>query len=89
MISKTVYKTPEGKELHITVDSADRKIQNIEISGIEPVSMIEKELRNVDIEEKKITEKIQSAIKKYKIIIIGTTEYSLTSAVLIACGVGI
>ena len=89
MISKIIYKTSEGTEINITLDHADRKIQNIEISGVEPVSMIEKELKGVDIEKKKITDKIQSAIKKHKITIIGTTEHTLTRAILVACGIGI
>lgn len=95
MISKTIYKAPGGKMIRISVDHADRKIQNIELTGDfflypeESINKIEAGLKDVDIEEKKIVEKLKSIIKKNKITFIGINEYSLTRAILIACGVGI
>ena len=92
MISKTMYKTPEGKEVHITVDHTKNKIQNIEITGVEfqpddALKKIEQELSGLDIDEQTIKEKLAGIIKKHKITILGTTEYSLTRAVIIACGI--
>ena len=92
MISKTMYKTPEGKEIHIIVDHTKNIIQNIEITGIEfqpddALKKIEKELSGLDIDERTIKEKLAGIIRKHKITILGTTEYSLARAVIIACGI--
>lgn len=93
MISQTIYKTPEGKEIRISVDHTKNKIQGIEVTGefsLEPegaLAKVEQELKDIDIEEKMIKEKLASIIKRYKITFIGINEKSLVRAILIACGI--
>ena len=91
MISKTTYKTPEGKNINITVDISANKLQNIEITGDfslypdKSIEEIERGIMDVDIDEAKITQKLQSIIKKHKITFVGITEYSFARAVIISC----
>ncbi len=95
MISKTMYKAPGGKMIRISVDYTKNKIQNIEITGDfflypeEAIKKIEEGLKDMDIEEKRLVEKLQGIVKKNKITFIGINEHSLTRAILVACGVGI
>lgn len=95
MISEAVYKVPAGKMIRIRVEYIDNKIKDINITGDfflhpeEAIENIEEELKGVDLEEKRIIEKLEKTVKKHNIKFFGINEQSLARAIMVACGVGI
>ena len=90
MISKSVYKIPNGKLLKISLDydKNTNKINNVRITGDffahpeESIELIEEELINVKLDKIRLFEKIQSVIDEYNIELIGLDAEGLTTGIL-------
>ena len=93
MISKTIYKASGGKMIRITLDHTANKIQNIKITGDfflypeETIDEMEKELRELPINEERILQRLKDTVRRHKITFVGINEKSLTRAIMIACGI--
>jgi len=90
MISKSVYKVPNGKLLKIFLDY-DKKsnlIHEIKIMGDffaypeEIIEVMENELKDSLLDDNYLSEKIKSLIDKYNIQFIGLTAEGLTKGIL-------
>ena len=79
MKANSTYKIPQGKLLKISLEYNENKdlIDKISIMGDffahpeESIELLEKELKNVSLDENILSKKIQSIIQKYDIQFIG------------------
>ncbi|MBN2604029.1 MAG: hypothetical protein JXA91_07865 [Candidatus Thermoplasmatota archaeon] len=79
MKANSTYKVPQGKLLKISLEYNENKelIDKISIMGDffaypeESIELLEKELKNVSLNENILSKKIQSIIQKYDIQFIG------------------
>jgi len=79
MKANSTYKIPKGKLLKISLEHNENKevIDKISIMGDffaypeESIELLEKELKNVSLQEDILSKKIQSVIEKYDIQFIG------------------
>jgi len=90
MISKSVYKVPNGKLLKIFLESDQKanSIININITGDffaypeEAIEIMENELKNTLLTREILLEKINSIIKENKIEFIGLNAEGLTEGIM-------
>jgi lipoate-protein ligase A len=90
MISKSIYKVPDGKLLKINLNYNQKtnKINNVRITGDffvhpeEAIEMIEEELKNLKLDKINLFEKIQSVVTQNNIELIGLDAESLTKGIL-------
>jgi lipoate-protein ligase A len=90
MISKSIYKVPDGKLLKINLNYNQKtnKINNVRITGDffvhpeEAIEMIEEELKNLKLDKINLFEKIQSVVTQNNIELIGLDAESLTNGIL-------
>lgn len=90
MISKSIYKVPDGKLLKIKLNYNQKtnKINNVRITGDffvhpeEAIEMIEEELKNLKLDKINLFEKIQSVVTQNNIELIGLDAESLTNGIL-------
>jgi len=90
MLSRSIYKVPQGKLLKIslTYDENTNMISQVRITGDffaypeEAIELLEKELKNSVLEREYLIKKIRSIIKKYNIQFIGIDAEGLTQAIV-------
>jgi len=90
MISKSIYKVPDGKLLKINLNynKNTNHIGNVKITGDffaypeEAIEIIEEELNNTELDEKILLKNINSIIKSNKIEFIGLNAEALTQGIL-------
>jgi len=90
MISKSVYKIPDGKLLKISLDYNDKneKILGLLITGDffiypeEAIEILEKKLVNTTLNEKILMDKINNVIRENKIEFIGLNVEGLVTGIM-------
>jgi len=90
MISKSIYKVPNGKLLKITLDynENNNQINQIRITGDffaypeESIEKIEDELKNLYLVKNELIKKLNSIIQENKIKFIGLNAEGLTNGIL-------
>ncbi len=90
MLSKSIYKIPNGKLVKIFLEFDEKKnsIKNICITGDffaypeEAIEIIEKGLKNISLEKKILFEKIDALVKSNNIEFIGLNAEGLTEGIL-------
>ena len=90
MISKSVYKIPDGKLLKISLDYNDKneKILGLLITGDffiypeEAIEILEKKLVNTTLNEKILIDKINNVIRENKIEFIGLNVEGLVTGIM-------
>jgi lipoate-protein ligase A len=90
MISKSIYKIPNGKLLKIKLDFNENsnKINEIKITGDffvypeEAIEILEDGLKDIKIDKIFLLKKINSLVKDYKIDFIGLHAEGLTEGIL-------
>ncbi len=90
MISKSVYKIPNGKlvKINLEYDENSKKIVNISIMGdffaypSESIEILEQELKNTYLSRETLSDKIEEIIKAYDFEFIGLSSQGLTDGIL-------
>jgi len=90
MLSRSIYKVPQGKLLKISLDYDENKntIHHIRITGDffaypeEAIEILENELKNSLLEQENLLKKIHSIITEHDIQFIGIDAEGLTRAIL-------
>ena len=90
MISKSVYKVPNGKLIKISLDynQKNKKILSLRISGDffiypeESIEILEKKLKNRNLNEKTLKKIIDKIIKENKIEFIGLNTDGLVTGIM-------
>ncbi len=90
MISKSVYKIPNGKlvKINLEYDKNLNKIVNLKIMGdffaypSEAIDILEEELKGIILSKKHIFDKIENVIKKNNFEFIGLNSEGLTESIM-------